>query len=94
MTIDRLGGVKPLENIQKPSRTQRAQDVDFRDSIAVSDEAKELAEVYKAMEIVSAAPDIRTDRVAEVQEKLKNPDYINKAVVDLVADRFLDTLGI
>ena len=33
-------------------------------------------------------------RVAEVMQKMKDPSYINKSVVDLVADRLMDVYGI
>jgi negative regulator of flagellin synthesis FlgM len=64
------------------------------DSISVSAEAKELSEVYYALEAAGTAPDVRADRVAEVLEKLKDPSYINKSVVDLVADRIMDAYGL
>ena len=46
------------------------------------------------MEAANAAPDVRADRVAEVMQKMKDPSYINKSVVDLVADRLMDVYGL
>ncbi|HOT62792.1 MAG TPA: flagellar biosynthesis anti-sigma factor FlgM [Treponemataceae bacterium] len=92
--IDRLGGIDPLKNVQNSHKAHRVNGTSQPDSISVSAEAKELAEAYFAMEVAAAAPDVRADRVAEVMQKIKDPDYLNKSVVDLVADRLMDVYGI
>ncbi|ULQ58980.1 flagellar biosynthesis anti-sigma factor FlgM [Brucepastera parasyntrophica] len=94
MMIDRLGGIDPLKNVQNTQKPQKVSGAPLSDSISVSAEAKELSEVYFAMEAAGASPDVRTDRVAEVMEKMKDPAYINKAVIDIVADRLMDVYGI
>lgn len=94
MIIDRLGGINPLENLQNTGRVQRAKHPEKTDSVNVSSEAKNLSEMYFAMDAVNSAPDVRADRVAEVAEKIKDPGYITGAVIDIVADRFLDEMGI
>lgn len=94
MMIDRLGGIDPLKNVQNTYKTPRVSGTAQSDSINVSTEAKELSEAYFALEVAGAAPDVRSERVAEVIQKMKDPEYINKAVVDLVADRLMDVYGI
>lgn len=94
MMIDRLGGIDPLKNVQNTQKTHRVSGTGQSDSVSVSPEAKELAEAYFAMDAVAQAPDVRADRVAEVMQKMKDPSYINKSVVDLVADRIMDVYGI
>jgi negative regulator of flagellin synthesis FlgM len=94
MMIDRLGGIDPINDVQKTHKTQRVSGTTQSDSVNVSAEAKELSEVYFAMEAAGAAPDVRSDRVAEVMQKMKDPSYINKSVVDLVADRLMDVYGL
>jgi negative regulator of flagellin synthesis FlgM len=94
MMIDRLGGIDPINDVQKTQKAHRVSGSAPTDSISVSSEAKELSEVYFAMEAAGAAPDVRSDRVAEVMQKIKDPSYINKSVVDLVADRLMDVYGI
>jgi len=94
MMIDRLGGVDPLKNVQNTQKTSRVNGTAKTDSISVSAEAKELSEVYSAMEAANAAPDVRSDRVAEVMQKIKDPSYINKSVVSMVADRLMDVYGL
>lgn len=92
--IDRLGGIDPLKNVQNTHKTHRPGASGQPDSISVSAEAKGLSEVYNAIEVAAAAPDVRADRVAEVMEKMKNPSYVNDSVVDLVADRIMDAYGL
>lgn len=94
MMIDRLGGIDPLKNVQNTHKTQRAKEAAQPDSITVSEEARERAEVFYAMEAAGSAPDVRSERVAEVMEKIKDPGYIDDAVVNLVADRILDVFGV
>lgn len=94
MTIDRLGGIDPLKNVNSTQKAHRVSGTAPSDSISLSSEAKELSEAYFAMEAAKAAPDVRADRVAAVMEKLKDPSYVNEAVVDMVADRLMDVFGV
>lgn len=94
MTIDRLGGLNPLQNVHNSYRTQKSEAVTPSDSVSVSEEAWVLLDAKVAMEQVSKAADIREDRIAEVQAKLQDPDYINDAVVNVVADRIMGVFGI
>jgi len=94
MMIDRLGGIDPLKNAQNTHKAHRVSGTAQTDSISVSSEAKELSEAYFAMEAANTAPDVRSDRVAEVLQKMKDPAYINKSVVDMVADRLMDVYGL
>lgn len=94
MMIDRLGGIDPLKNVQNTQKPGRVNGTAKSDSISVSAEAKELSEAYSAMEAANASPDVRADRVAEVMQKIKDPSYINKSVVDMVADRLMDVYGL
>ena len=56
--------------------------------------AKEMAEAYYLSEIAASTPDVRSDLVAKVKDKIKDPNYINSAVISSVADRFLDSIGL
>ncbi len=94
MTIDRLGGIDPLQNAQNTQKPRRVADVKEPDTVSVSSEARQRAEVYFAMEAASVSPDVRADRVAEVMQKMKDPAYVNNSVVDLVADRIMNVYGL
>ncbi len=94
MTIDRIGPVDPLSRLNKTEKTVRSESKEKTDSIDVSIEAKKSAELFKAMENVRVAPDVREDRIAEVKARLQDPNYINDTVVNSVADKLMDLFGI
>lgn len=94
MIIDRLGGINPLESLSNASKLQKARSAEIADSIDVSAEARNLSEIHFAMDAVKTAPDVRADKVAEVAEKIKDPNYITNAIINIVADRYLSELGL
>lgn len=95
MTIERLGGLDPLQNVQTSRKVaQKATTTTSSDSISVSKEAKEMAEAYYLSEVASSTPDVREDLVAKIKEKIKDPSYINASVINSVADRIMDSYGI
>lgn len=94
MKINRLGSVDPVSDVNKLNKGSKAAKKESSDSISLSKEARESAELLRAAEIVRDAPDIRMDRVEEVKAKLQDPNYINDTVVDSVATSILDLFGI
>lgn len=93
--IDKIGGVSPLNSTQKARRVQDNARVDLgHDSISVSAEAKEAAELYYLKQVADETPNVRADRVAEVKEKIKDPSYLSDAVIAATADRILDAYGL
>ena len=88
MTINSLNGVssvKGLSGIEKPAQT---------DSITLSSEAKTMGEVCAISKNLQTVPDIRMDKVEAAAQKLKNPDYINQTVLNDVAGKLAEMLGI
>ena len=63
------------------------------DSISVSDEAKEAAKAYFLSQVAEETPDVRSDLVASVKEKIKDPNYLNSVTIGSAADRILDSWG-
>ena len=95
MMINRLGGLEPLQNLQSTKRVSNTPVTSsLEDTVSVSPEAKEMAEEYYLSEIAASTPDVRSDLVAKVKDKIKDPNYINSAVISSVADRFLDSIGL
>jgi negative regulator of flagellin synthesis FlgM len=92
MTIDRIGNIDPIPPGKKPGRASQANETSQADSISISSEAVEKAEMYRAMEMVNAAPDVRADRVAELKARINDPSYINDKVLDATADKLFDAL--
>ncbi|MBQ1710489.1 MAG: flagellar biosynthesis anti-sigma factor FlgM [Treponema sp.] len=95
MMINSVNNVTQVNNVQNLRKSEGAAKVSRdADSISVSAEAKEMAEVYYMEKVANETPDVRADRVAEVKEKLKDPNYLNNAVINSAADKFLSALGL
>ncbi len=91
MTIDRLNPLDPIQP-KKPSGVTRTDRNSGSDSVSLSSEAVVKAELFKALELAKAAPDVRMDRVTELKGKINDPVYLNDAVLNATADRILDQL--
>ena len=94
MTIEPLGPIDPIHKLNQTNKAERPQRSEGKDSVSFSDEARLRAEVYRISEEVKATEDVRADRVAEVKQKLQDPNYIDDEVIDTVADRIMDMLDI
>ena len=94
MSIERLGPVDPVAKFNKTQKMQRVAQKPQNDSVNFSEESRMQAEIYKISEEVRAQPEIRADRVAEVQRKLEDPSYIDDVVLGKVADRLMDMFGL
>ena len=95
MMIDKLGGITPLNNVQSTKRTQGTESVKSSpDSISVSKEAKEMAEAYYLKEVADETPDVRTDLVAQIKEKIKDPSYLSSEILNSTAERIMASYGI
>ncbi len=94
--VQNINGINPLNNVQNTRRTNDAQKISSTsalDSINVSEEAKEVAQAYFLNQVADETPDVRADLVASVKEKIKDPNYLNSAVIGSAADRILDSWG-
>ncbi len=95
MMIDKIGGVTPLNNVQNTRRTSSTEGFKSApDSINVSEEAKEAARAYYLNQVADETPDVRTDRIAELKEKIKDPNYLNQAVISATAERIMTSYGL
>ncbi len=89
MTIDRLNSLEQIQP-KKTNTTARTDSDAGRDSVSLSSEAIEKAEIFSAIELAKAAPDERSARIAELKAKINDPAYINDAILSGTADRILD----
>ena len=94
--VQNINGINPINNVQNSRRTngmERTSITDTSDSINVSDEAKEAARAYFLSQVAEETPDVRSDLVASVKEKIKDPNYLNSVTIGSAADRLLDSWG-
>jgi len=94
MTINKIGPTDPVNMPNKANKVQKPEIKESSDSIKVSKSAIDKSELIKTASIAKNAPDIRVDKVAEIKEKLKDPNYINDKVISSVADRIMEDFGI
>lgn len=94
MTIDRVGNINHIQQGKNAGWNNQTNRPAEADSIALSQEAKEKGELYRAIELVSAAPDARAERIAELKKKINDPNYINEAILRATADRIMDAFGL
>ena len=95
MSIDKIGGINPLNNVQSTRRTNETAKSSYgSDSISVSAAAKEAAEVYYMNQVAAETPNVRADRIAEVKAKIQDPNYLNNAVIASAADKLMESFGL
>ena len=92
MTIDRISSVDPIQPEKKTGRVNNVNTSRGTDSINISSEAQEKAELFRTQELAAAAPEVRAERVAELKEKINDPAYINDKVINATADRLINAL--
>jgi negative regulator of flagellin synthesis FlgM len=94
MMIDRIGSVDPIQPSKKTAKSDAVRSSAKSDSVAVSSEAMERGDLYHAVELVSAAEDVRADRIAELKQKINDPPYLNDKLISNTADRIMDAFGL
>ena len=92
MTINGIGSIDPIQPKKKPEPASQVGGNRGADSITISSEAQEKAELLRVKEIAAAAPEVRAERVAELKEKINDPSYINDRVLNATADKIMDSL--
>ena len=93
--INGVNSINPLNNVQNLRKTESTASVaDTGETISLSPEAEKMAEMYYMDKSAQETPDVRADRVAEVKEKIKDPNYLSDSVIKSAAENFLSALGI
>jgi negative regulator of flagellin synthesis FlgM len=86
--LTQVGGQKPKG--KTPGRTAEADTAAQGDTLAISDEAKEKANIARYIRIVKEMPDIREDRVADARRKLAAGVYASPEMADKIAERMIE----
>ena len=94
MTIERVNLPDPIQRLKKTEKNVNPKKSRDTDSIQVSDDAKNKAEIYNATEKVRMASDVRTDKIEEIKRKLEDPNYITKTVLEKTAENIMEYFGI
>ena len=92
MTINKIGSIEPIQPGKKPERSNQVSGGLNTDTISISSEAQEKAELLRAQELAASAPEVRAERIAEMKIKINDPSYLNERVINATADNLIGTL--
>jgi negative regulator of flagellin synthesis FlgM len=94
MTINSVGYIDSIQPGKNTSAAGKTGKFSCADTISLSQDAVEKAELFRVGEIVAATPDVRADRVAELKEKINDPSYINDTILNATADKLMEAFGL
>ena len=90
-----IEGIEPAGIINSPQPDRKTNSVVRTDSVNISAESEARGATIKlATNLAINSPDIRTTLVNETRSKVKEPSYISNKVMNVVADKILDSFGI
>ncbi|MCL1931965.1 MAG: flagellar biosynthesis anti-sigma factor FlgM, partial [Treponema sp.] len=89
----RIGHLNPIQPGNKPGKSDQLRGGDRTDSISLSLEAREKAELYQVVELIKSAPELDDAQIAALREKINDPAYIN-GTIGATADRIMDAFGL
>jgi negative regulator of flagellin synthesis FlgM len=93
MMVGRIGQLDPIQPGNRPGKSDPLRGGDRTDSISLSPEAKEKAELYQVVELIKSAPDLDDAQIAALREKINDPAYLN-GTISATADRIMDAFGL
>ena len=93
MMVERIGHLNPIQPGNKPGRSDQLREGDRTDSISLSSEAREKAEIYQVVELIKSVPGLDDSQIAALREKINDPAYIN-GTIGATADRIMDAFGL
>lgn len=95
MNINKISGLNKIIRPKKSNPAKAAGSVQKSDSVSISTEARNKAELQKFTEMVRKTSDVRQDRIDAVRQRLReNPDYYNSdEVLRGLTDRLTDAIS-
>ena len=95
MMVGRIGQLDPIQPGNRPGKSDQLREGDRTDSISLSPEAREKAELYQVVELIKAVPTGLDDaQIAALREKINDPAYLNERIISATADRIMDVFGL
>jgi negative regulator of flagellin synthesis FlgM len=94
MVIDKIGNINNIIEPKKSNPVSSAKETKKKDSVQISSEAKNAADVAKMAQVVKASPDVRIDRVQQIKELIDKGTYNfdSPEILEKVADRIAGIL--
>ena len=90
-----IEGIEPAGIVDSRQLDRKTRSVVRTDSVNISAESEARGETIElATNLAINSPEIRTTLVNETRSKVKEPSFINNKVMNIVADKILDSFGI
>ena len=94
MMVERIGPMDPIQPGNRPGKSDQLKGGARTDSISLSPEAMEKAEIYQVVELIKSAPSLDDIQIAALREKINDPAYLNERTISATADRIMDAFGL
>jgi len=94
MMVDRIGQLNHVQLENRIGRNDQIRGGDRFDSISLSSEAMEIAEIYQVAEAVKSSEVLSDARIAELKARINDPSYLNERTITATADRIMDAFGL
>jgi len=94
MMIERIGSLDPIQPGNRPGKSDQLRGGDKTDSISLSPEAREKAEVYQVVELIKSALDLDDAQIIALRERINDPAYLNQSTIGATAGRIMDAFGL
>ncbi len=94
MVIDKIGNINNITETKKNKAVSAKKETGKTDSIQISNEGKQAAEIAKTSQLIKETPDIRVERVKELKARIQNGtyDFDNNQMLEKVAEKIADFL--
>ena len=95
MVIEKIGNINNIIETKGTKSVSKSKELKKSDSIQISSEGKKAAEISQYTKIVNEAPDIRTEKVNEIKQQIKEGKYDkfnDNKVLQMVADKIAENL--
>lgn len=94
MVIDKIGNINNIIETRKNRPVSGSKEVKKGDSVQLSSEARQAAEVSQVNQAVQAAPDVRAERVQAIRDSINDGTYNfdDDKILSMVADKIAEML--
>jgi negative regulator of flagellin synthesis FlgM len=94
MMVERIGSLDPIQPGNKPGKSDQLRGGDKTDSISLSQEAREKAELYQVVELIKSVPELDDAQISALRDKINDPAYLSGRTIDVTAGRIMDAFGL
>jgi len=94
MMVERIGSLDPIQPGNRPGKSDQLRGGDKTDSISLSQEAREKAELYQIVELIKAVPELDDAQISAIRDRINDPVYLSGRTIDATADRIMDAFGL